>query len=81
MSLSRNIEVKMIVKAGAVNMLLYPAEQTLTGTVYSCAALGQFNIQRECEEALDNIFHLLDFESIELIKELAPNYCKERSIK
>ncbi len=76
----REIEIKMIAKASEVDMQKFPDKQTVTGVIYACAEKGQFEIQRECEEALDNIWHLLDDEAIETIKEIAPNFCKERNL-
>ena len=78
MRLSNQMEIKMIVDRDKVDMQKYPEEQTVTGVVYAYAALGQYEIQRECEETLDNIWHMLSDDIKEEIKQLAPNFCKER---
>jgi hypothetical protein len=68
----------MIVDADDVDMQKYPEKQTLTGVVYAYANRGQFEIQRQCEEALDNIWHLLSDDAKDEVKEIAPDFCKER---
>lgn len=78
MNQNKKIEIKMIVNQDDIDMQKYPKEQTVTGVVYAYAALGQYEIQRECEETLDNIWHMLSDDIKEEIKQLAPNFCKER---
>lgn len=78
MNQNKKMEIKMIVNADDIDMQKYPQEQTVTGVVYAYANLGQYEIQRECEEALDNIYHMLSDDIKEELKELAPNFCKER---
>lgn len=75
---NEKIEIKMIVNRDDIDMQKYPQEQTVTGVVYAYAALGQYEIQRECEETLDNIYHMLSDDIKEELKELAPAFCKER---
>lgn len=78
MNQKKKIEIKMRVNAEDIDMQKYPQEQTVTGVVYACADLGQYEIERECEETLDNIWHMLSDDIKEEIKELAPSFCKER---
>lgn len=78
MNQNKKIEIKMIVNQDDIDMQKYPQEQTVTGVVYAYASLGQYEIQRECEETLDNIYHMLSDDIKEEIKQLAPNFCKER---
>lgn len=75
---NEKIEIKMIVNRDDIDMQKYPQKQTVTGVVYAYASLGQYEIQRECEETLDNIWHMLSDDIKEEIKQLAPNFCKER---